>query len=95
MGFYEGFEKRAAYDRPMRNIPEYLQTDPIHSWRASKGIELIHREPTKKELYRIKKNWDQMSPEQKRVSDVKSKELFGVTNLENYKKLLSEKWAVS
>lgn len=30
-----------------------LKNDPIHSWRANTGIELIHKEPTLEELNRI------------------------------------------
>lgn len=37
--------------------------DPVHKWRAESGIELIHKEPTKKEFDRIFKNWQLMSKE--------------------------------
>ena len=66
-----------------------LKSDPIHSWRATTGIELIHKEPTKKELERIMKNWNNMTEEQKKKSDNESIKLFGITNKENYKKLIS------
>lgn len=32
-----------------------LQKDPAHKWRMDTGIELIHLEPTFKELLRIRK----------------------------------------
>ena len=35
---------------------ERLRKDPAHRWRMDRGIELIHREPTLKELKRIKRN---------------------------------------
>ena len=38
-----------------------------HLWRALTGIELIHKEPTKRELKRIIANWDLMTDEQKRI----------------------------
>ena len=61
-----------------------------HVWRALTGIELIHREPSKEELVRIVDNWNLMTNEQKKISDEKSLELFGVTNEENAKQLLKD-----
>ena len=57
-----------------------LEADPVHKWRMDTGIELIHREPSKSELMRIWKNWQQMTSEQKKKSDAKCKELFGCDN---------------
>ncbi|KKS85115.1 MAG: hypothetical protein UV60_C0011G0015 [Parcubacteria group bacterium GW2011_GWA2_43_11] len=68
-----------------------LCADPVHCWRAETGIELIHKEPSLEELERIWKNWQEMSIEQKRLSDEKSVELFGVTNEEHHAKILCEK----
>jgi len=68
---------------PLSKIPGHLHCDPIHRWRAETGIELIHEEPTYGEFERILKNWRLMSPEQKKESDRKSKEMFGVGNLEH------------
>ena len=52
-----------TYDPPM-GIKEiknkgmkHLLSDPAHKWRAKTGIELIHKEPTLKELNRIWRNW--------------------------------------
>ena len=81
-----------AYDPPMdySKLPVYLKNDPLHAWRAKSGIELIHKEPTTDELNRIWNNWNLMSTKQKEISDKKSKEFFGITNKDNYHKLLSE-----
>ena len=65
-----------------------LKKDPIHRWRAETGIELIHKEPTLKELNRIMYNWNKMDEKQKFISDKKSMELFGCTNINNYNKLI-------
>ena len=71
-------------------IIERLKKDPIHSWRMKTGIELVHREPTRTELKRIWKNWQQMTPEQKKISDDKCKELFGCDNKTLYEYLLPQ-----
>ena len=65
-----------------------LIKDPAHLWRMRTGIELIHKEPSKKELERIWANWQLMSDSQKRISDEKSMEFFGKTNEENYNELI-------
>jgi RimJ/RimL family protein N-acetyltransferase len=66
-----------------------LIDDPAHAWRMKTGIELIHKEPSKKELERIWANWQEMTDEQKAESDKKSIELFGKTNEENYNELIN------
>ena len=71
-------------------IIERLKNDPVHSWRMETGIELIHREPTRTELKRIWKNWQQMTPDQKRISDRKCRELFGCDNKTLYEYLLPQ-----
>ena len=68
------------------HYPNLLQ-DPAHRWRAEKGIELIHREPSKSEQLRIWENWQQMSPAQKEQSDKQSLKLFGMTNQEHHRAL--------
>jgi RimJ/RimL family protein N-acetyltransferase len=65
-----------------------LIDDPAHAWRMKTGLELIHKEPSKKELERIWANWQEMTDEQKAESDKKSIELFGKTNEENYNELI-------
>lgn len=69
---------------------ERLKNDPVHRWRMETGIELIHREPTRTELKRIWKNWQQMTPDQKRISDRKCKELFGCDNKTLYEYLIRQ-----
>lgn len=86
-----------VYDPPMtlkqikdtygEELANKLANDPVHAYRASSGIELIHQEPTLEELDRIMQNWHLMSKRQKALSDAKSLELFGVTNVDNYNKL--------
>lgn len=75
--------KHSSYSAPypMEKLPEHLLDCPIHTWRARTGVELIHPEPTKKELNRIIRNWKYMTPEQKAKSDAKSLELFGRDNM--------------
>ena len=46
-----------------------LKYDPVHSWRARTGIELVHREPDEEELDRIWSNWQLMPKELKAKSD--------------------------
>jgi hypothetical protein len=81
---YSADEVKANYGEETYNK---LVKDPAHKWRMDTGIELIHREPSKKELDRIWANWQLMDDESKKKSDEKSIELFGVTNAENYTKL--------
>jgi len=76
------------YDPPLKDIPMHLKKDAVHSWRADTGIELIHREPSKKELERIIKNWKLMPEKLKTISDKKSIELFGMDNMTHAKKLI-------
>ena len=93
-------KKSAKYDPPYSakqvkekygyEIYKRLRKDPAHKWRMDTGIELIHKEPTLRELLRIQKNWDLMSEEQKMLSDRKSMELFGQTNKEHFNSLLPE-----
>jgi len=86
-------KKSAAYE-PQMNIKDllsrypHLKGDPVHEWRSRTGVELIHREPDKAELRRIIRNWKLMNEEQKRLSETKSRELFGKGNLEHGEELL-------
>lgn len=57
-----------------------LRDDPVHRFRAETGIEVIHKEPTCDEFERIVKNWDLMTPEQKKQSDEFSMKMFGLNN---------------
>lgn len=67
-----------------------LKNDPVHKWRMETGIELIHIEPTRTELKRIWKNWNQMTDTQKKISDRKCKELFGCDNTSLYEYLIPQ-----
>lgn len=67
-----------------------LAKDPAHKFRMDTGIELIHKEPTKKELIRIYKNWIEMDNKQKKISDNKSIELFGMNNIAHFMVLIYE-----
>lgn len=67
-----------------------LAADPAHKFRMESGIELIHKEPTRAELHRIYKNWMCMSVEQKKISDKKSIELFGVDNKSHFAILITQ-----
>lgn len=89
---------RYEYDPPMNaeqiaanygyEVADRLLKDPVHKWRAKSGIELIHEEPTKKELRRIWKNWQAMPEELKKKSDRKSMQLFGEDNATHYNQLI-------
>jgi hypothetical protein len=72
------------------DIAPDLLSDPIHLWRATSGIELIHKEPTPEEQKRIWENWKEMTPEQKKISDEKSLEFFGMTNEEHQSQIMSQ-----
>ena len=72
-----------------KELVKRLIKDAVHGWRARTGIELMHKEPSKEEFERVWKNWNLMSPEQKALSDRKSKELFGIDNAATYDKLKS------
>ena len=82
---YPVAEVRRVYGAELLN---YLFTDPCHRWRMETGIELIHKEPTRDEVLRIVENWKLMDEDQKRISDAKSKELFGEDNMSHARQLL-------
>lgn len=95
------FSKKAqAYEPPWTidqirenlgdEVADRLVKDPVHKWRSDTGIELVHKEPTKEELLRIIENWRLMDALRKRRSNRKSKELFGMTNLQHAKELLGQ-----
>lgn len=87
----DDIEKRAEYSPPMRVLPKHLQGDQVHEWRARRGVELVHPEPSADELDRIWKNWNEMSRREKIISDHMSRKLFGMTNAEHYQKLKGAK----
>jgi uncharacterized membrane protein (UPF0127 family) len=73
-----------------KEISKELLKDEAHLWRALTGIELIHKEPIRSEQERIWNNWQEMSDENKKVSDKKSLELFGMTNEEHNIKIIRD-----
>jgi hypothetical protein len=75
---------------PLNQLPKHLQSCPIHYWRAKTGIELIHEEPDYNEFIRIWRNWKLMTPEQKKASDKKSIELFGIDNQKHFRWLYTK-----
>ena len=68
-----------------------LLNDPVHLWRATTGIELIHKEPSIDEQLRIWENWNQMTFAQKKISDQKSFEIFGMNNADHHKDIMKNK----
>lgn len=86
------YDKPYSYDEIVHKYGKFtadrLMKDPAHKFRATTGIELIHREPTLSELHRIYKNWCCMSDSMKQASDKKSMELFGCDNITNYNNLI-------
>lgn len=67
-----------------------LKQDPVHGWRMTTGIELIHIEPSRTELQRIWHNWQLMTAQQQQLSDAKANELFGMANRPLYHYLLPQ-----
>ena len=75
-----------------KDLADKLAKDPIHAWRMKTGIELIHKEPTLDEQERIWENWQLMSDEQKKLSDDKSIEFFGMNNATHHKQIMMLRW---
>lgn len=93
-----GMPKQAAYEsqlsveRLRKNYP-WLADDEVHRWRAENNIELIHKEPDEAEQDRIWANWQQMSDEQKALSETKSMALFKLSNALHHAKIKKEYWS--
>lgn len=95
-------EKQATYERPYSleeikklygpDLYNKLKNDPVHSWRANTGIELIHDEPSQEEFDRIVNNWRLMTAANKAKSDEMSRKLFGLTNEEHIKQIEARKF---
>ena len=71
-----------------KEMVDKLLSDPVHLWRATMGIELIHKEPSIEEQKRIWNNWLEMTDEQKKISDAKSQEFFGINNTEHHQEIM-------
>ncbi|MFA5935119.1 MAG: DUF192 domain-containing protein [Candidatus Paceibacterota bacterium] len=84
------YTKEEILEKYPKEISDRLLVDEVHTWRAETGIELIHKEPTKEEQKRIWNNWQEMTEEQKKISDKKSLEFFGLTNEINNLRILRE-----
>lgn len=84
------YSKEEVIENYGMNKYEELSKDPAHKFRMDTGIELIHKEPTKKELNRIYQNWLLMDNKKKKISDEKSMELFGIKNIPHYMQLITE-----
>lgn len=71
-------------------LAQRLAKDPVHKYRMDSGIELVHQEPTIEELDRIYANYRAMPVRMKRLSNAKSKQLFGINNRDHYYRLREE-----
>ena len=60
------------------------QTQLAQEWVRENGIDMIYPAGTKEKLDKIWENWQELSPQQKRLSDEKSIELFGMDNTNHY-----------
>ncbi len=97
-----GDEETLVYERPWtydeieqhygKYVADNLSKDPCHKWRMETGIELTHKEPDFEEQKRIWKNWQLMSDEDKRISDEKCIELFGMTNSRLHEFIMKNDW---
>jgi len=76
------------------DLAERPLADPVHHWRATTGIELIHEEPSLTEQERIWANWQEMSADMKEKSEDKSQELFGLNNSEHHRQIMRERYGV-
>jgi hypothetical protein len=91
--YYKPYSLEKFKDYVKKHYPEraeMLLKDPVHLWRATTGIELIHKEPDLEEQNRIWKNWNKMSDEMKKKSDEKSIELFGKDNASHNDEIMQE-----
>lgn len=90
MKYEPPYSLKEIKEKYSNEIYQKLKNDPVHKWRAESGIELIHKEPDFDEQIRIWKNWNLMSDEQKKISENKSFELFGISNEEHHKQIMDE-----
>ena len=83
------YEHQLSVEKLRRLYPR-LYRDPVHRWRAERDVELVHREPTLRELERVWRNWRQMPEDKRRESDRKSRELFGASNERHHEVLVAD-----
>ena len=55
-----------------------------YEWTMENGIDMVYPTNTKDELEELWRNWNELSPQEKRLSDEKSMELFGMDNGSHY-----------
>ena len=84
------FEKPKSYNELINQFGKFM-VDKIynkkwHLWRMQSGIELIHYTFDLNKQKQLWENWQLMSEENKRISDTKCIQLFGINNekLNNY-----------
>ena len=75
---------------PFAELPEYLQKDPIHSFRSKNGIELVRDTEDIYELIQTWRNWLCMTDADKVRSDDESIRLFNLNNREHFKFLIDK-----
>ena len=85
--YNEAQMRKAGYDD---GLVDALMKDPVHGWRASTGIELVHMEPDVWEQIRVWRNWTTMTDEMKSKSDTKCVELFGINNNDMFRRCLAK-----
>lgn len=77
-----------AYDPPPKDIPGEVSDDQVQTWRASTGIDMVHKQETPYELIRNYNNWLLMPPDKKKESDKMCMKFFYYTNEDYFKVLL-------
>lgn len=53
-------------------------------WANENGISIVYPTDTEKELEELWEQWNALSPQEKRLSDEKSVELFGMDNASHH-----------
>jgi hypothetical protein len=66
-----------------------MKENYIVAWRAYTGIEIMHKEYSKKKMIRIWQNWQYMSEKMKEISDNKLVELCGRTNKREFDRVMN------
>lgn len=70
-------------------VRKEFSSERIDEWLERTGIELVRRQARLSEQIMIWVNWLKMSDEEKRVSDEKSRELFGVDNRSHHRMIMA------
>ena len=64
-------------------LNDYAQT-LAQQWQDENGLWIVRPTEDKSQLEEIWRNWQDMPPQDKRLSDEKSIELFGMDNTSHY-----------